>query len=197
MFETKKMLYSLSDEYEFFYMVIYLEGPANLCVPDLYFKDIRYEAFNSEFNIVLYEWNILHNMFNDVIYDIDGLIFLDPPDELNNNEYIDYIKNPIPLFIPSTNEPLTFCTYRLDKYFDITLNSLLKNGIKGPTIYMFNSDNYFERQKTPSWAYKSYVYSKLEPNKGLFIEIDDFQAKMIYENTKKAVYCVGSNKMYS
>lgn len=194
---TKNLLQPLSDKYEFVFMCVYLEGPLNTMTPDLFLRDIREVTLKSEIKIALYEWNIMHHSQESCLYDIDGVIFLDPPDERNTEDYIEYIKNPTPLFIPSTEKPLTFCTYRLVKYYDITLNSLLKQGIKSSKMHMFNSDDYFERQKTPSYLFKSYVYSKVEPDKKIFIESDDVQAYLIHENTKKAVFCTTTNKMYS
>ena len=194
---TKKLLEPLSYKYEFVFMCVYLEGTLKVMTPDFFLRDIREIALKTETKTALYEWNIMHNIQGACIYDVDGVIFLNPPKGLSHREYVNYIKNPVPLYIPSTSRKLTFCTYRLIKYYDITFSSLLKNGIKPKKLYMFESDSYAERKKTPSYIYKSHVYSELEPEKRLFIESNDTQAKLIYETTKKPVYCLTSNKMYS
>lgn len=193
--ETKNKLEQFKDKYEFVFMSVYLEGKCAYYFPDLYLRDIRNDiGFFS--GIVLYEWNILHHHYQEnVIYDLDGVIVLDPPDERDTESYVKYIYNPIPLFIPSTECELSICTYRLRIYYDITVKSLKKIGLKSPKIYMYNADKYEDR-KTPPYEYKSIVYCNDESKK-LFVESDDFQARKIYEITKKPVYCVSTNKMYS
>lgn len=195
LWETKKKLEQFSDKYEFVFMAVYLEGKCGYYFPDLYLRDVR-DGVGFLNNIVLYEWNILHHHYQDnVIYDLDGVIFIEPPDERDTQDYINYIKSPIPLFIPSTQSSITICTYRLKKYYDITINSLRNVGIYNPNLIMYQSDRYEDRI-IPSYEYKSEIYKKLE-NKTLFVESDDFQARKIYENTGKPVYCTDTNKMYA
>lgn len=193
--KTKDKLKVFNDKYEFVFMAVYLEGKCGYYFPDLYLRDVR-DGVGFVNDIVLYEWNILHHHYQDnVLYDLDGVIVLDPPDERNTESYIKYISDPTPLFIPSTERELSICTYRLSIYYNITLNSLKKIGLKSPKIYMYNAQKYEDR-KTPPYEYKSAVYT-YDESKKLFVESEDFQAKKIYEITKKPVYCVGSNKMYS
>ncbi len=192
--ETKNKLEQFNEVYEFVFMAVYLEGKCGKYFPDLYLRDVRN---NDGFikNIVLYEWNILHHHYQDkVIYDLDGVIFVEPPDERDTQSYVEYIKNPTPLFIPSTQVPITICTYRLRKYYDITVESLHNIGIDNPNIIMYNSEEYEDRVVSP-YEYKSYMYKNSE-DKLLFVESDDFQARKIYEITGKPVYCTDTNKMY-
>lgn len=177
-------------------MCIYLEGSCFIDKPDLYLCDIRNEALNSEIGIALYEWNIFSNpgIMNKTVFDLDGVICLDPPDEKNENEYIEYIKSPKTITIPTTDN-ITICTYRLVKYKDYTYNYLINIGLTNINLIMFNSDSYEERSKTPSYVYKSIVYDELKDYK-LFVESDDFQAQMIKKLTGKAVFCTTTNIMY-
>jgi uncharacterized HAD superfamily protein len=53
------------------------------------------------------------------MWDMDGIICKDPPDDKNTEEYEKYISEAIPMIIPTT--PIgAICTYRLEKYRDIT-----------------------------------------------------------------------------
>lgn len=83
-------------DFEFIFLVVYMEGSGIISQPDIYIKDIREEARKSEIGIVLYEWNLLSNpeIINKTIFDLDGVICVDPPDERNTEEYIKYVKKP-------------------------------------------------------------------------------------------------------
>ncbi len=197
--ETKKNRLKLSkfnNEYEFIFMCVYLEGSCMIDKPDLYLVDISKNVKNSGFGICLYEWNLFSNpgIMEKTIFDLDGVLCVEPPDERKIDEYVKYIDNPIPLIIP-TLDKITICTYRLIKYKEQTFKFLDSVGLTKKLVYMFNSDSYEERAKTPSWLYKSYVYNKLSDYK-LFVESDDQQAKEINRITKKPVFCLSTNKLY-
>ena len=197
--ETKKNRLKLdifNKQYEFIFMCIYLEGTCLIDKPDLYLMDIRQEALNSEIGIALYEWNIFHNpgIINKTIFDLDGVICADPPDERNTDKYIEYIKSPQTLLIPTVDK-ITICTYRLVKYKQETINYLNSIGLCNHNLIMFYSNSYEERSKTPSYLYKAAVYNKLTDFK-LFIESDDYQARKIKELTGKSVFCNTTNTMY-
>ena len=195
--KTSDSLQKFSDQYEFVFMCVYMEGSGKFFIPDLYFVDIRSKIKNQKLDIALYEWNIMnHHVSNKMVFDIDGVIFVDPPDERNTEQYVNYINNPIPLFVPATSAQLTLCTYRMRKYYEETVKSLEKVGIKNPIVHMYNCTKYEDRT-TPSYLFKSYVYSEVEKDKVLFVESEDFQAQKIHEITGKAVYCPTTNKMYS
>jgi uncharacterized HAD superfamily protein len=53
------------------------------------------------------------------LYDIDGVFCIEPPDERNEEEYLKYIANATPLFIPRTKLG-GIVTYRLSKNREIT-----------------------------------------------------------------------------
>jgi hypothetical protein len=96
-------------------MCVYLEGSASQVV-DFYLEDLR-SYINSNCPIVLYEWNIFqhHSHFMQAcLYDIDGVFCVEPPDERNEEEYLNYIANATPLFIPRTKLG-GIVTYRLSK----------------------------------------------------------------------------------
>lgn len=186
-------------DYEFIYCVIYLEGNSEHII-DLYFEDIRnYKALNF-CDCVIYEWNIFHHyppLMQRCLYDIDGVFCVEPPDERNEKEYLKYIKNAKPLFIPSS--PIGgIITYRLIKNKEITEKWLHNVGIKYNELIMFNANSWEERHNSgiTSEIYKGMFYKSSNVYQ-LFIESSNYQAKRIAEISNKPVYCVDTNKMYN
>lgn len=185
-------------EYEFIYMAAYLEGAGDKEI-DIYFEDVRQYTKGSQIPIVLYQWNIFHHypfIMQHCLYDIDGVLCCDPPDERSINEYEEYINNAIPLFIPKV--PIGgIVTYRLNKYRDITNNWFKQQGIKYGNMYMFNADSWEDRDKSgiSPEQFKSLIYKSL-PNMILFVESNDWQAQQIHKLSGKPVLCVESNKLY-
>ena len=101
-------------------MCIYLEGPAQNVV-DLYLEDLR-RFVDSTNKIVVYEWNIFQHHdshMSHFLFDIDGVFCVEPPDERNEKEYLEYIANATPMFIPRTRVG-GIVTYRLSKNREIT-----------------------------------------------------------------------------
>lgn len=194
--KNKAKLKNFNKEYDFIFLCVYLEGPSLICSPDLFLSDVRNMALKSEIGIVLYEWNIFSNpaIINKTIFDLDGVICVEPPDERDAEKYMEYIKSPQTLLIPTTDK-ITICTYRLVKYKSETMNYLKSIGLCDCDLFMFKSDSYEERSKIPSYLYKASVYTKLT-NFKLFVESDDFQARKIKEITGKSVFCNTTNTMY-
>ena len=184
-------------QYDFIYLAAYLEGKG-IDELDIYLEDVR-EYTKDTINIVLYEWNIFHHypfISQRCIYDIDGVFCIDPPDELKTEEYEKYIKNAIPLFIPTVSIG-KIVTYRLSKYMDITEKWLKEQGIRYNQLIMFKADSYKERYNSGvSSEYMKGTIYRDDNQSILFIESDDYQARMIHQISKKPVLCVSTNKLY-
>ena len=196
--KAQKQLEPFIEKYDFIYMAVYLEGPAKDAV-DINREDVR-KYTNGFKQVVLYEWNIFHHnedIMLNCIYDIDGVLCVNPPDERNEEEYLKYIKNAVPLFTPSVKVG-EILTYRLVKNEEITRKWLKDNGIEYGKLSMFNAQSWEERNAkgVPSEVMKG-VYYKNHKTARLFVESDDFQARRIFEISGKPVYCVESNKLYS
>lgn len=193
--ETKNKLSGLYN-IQFVYMCVYLEGYGADAV-DLYLEDVRKytENFTSD---VLYEWNIFHHnevLMNKCLYDIDGVLCVEPPDERDEKKYIEYIKNATPLFIP-TPKLGGIITYRLIKNKEITQKWLAENGITYNNIIMFNANSWEERNRSgiSPGEFKGDYYKNNDYK--LFVESSEHQAKIILEIANKPVYCVETNKIY-
>lgn len=195
--EVKNKLSKANDNLTFIYMCVYLEGWGEEAV-DLYLYDIR-EYTNNFTEIVIYEWNIFQhniNFMNTCLYDMDGVLCVDPPDERNEKEYLKYIKNAKPLFTPRTKIG-GIVTYRLIKNREVTQRWLFENGITYDKLTMFNANSWDERNKmniSPE-EFKGNFY-KINDKYKLFVESNDYQAKKISEISNKPVYCVETNKVY-
>ena len=84
---------------------------------DIYLEDVRKYTENFT-KFVIYEWNIMQHhppLMSKSLYDMDGVLCLDPPDERNTVLYEAYIRNAVLLFIPRTKIG-GVVTYRLTKY---------------------------------------------------------------------------------
>lgn len=173
---------------EFEFLAVYLEGPCDRDKPDIYLRDIREEAKGGPFGWALYEWNIFaHGRLTDrTLFDMDGVICVEPPDERDTEAYEAYIKKPTPLYVP-TGAFINVCTYRLEKYRDITEQSLRDMGIC-PVVHMASD------RITPAWKVKAEMYK--EQRWMLFVESSEWQARRIYEETGKPVFCVQTNELY-
>ena len=183
--------------FQFIYSCAYLEGTGERAV-DFYLEDVRMFT-NAKDSIVLYEWNIFQHhdaTMKKCLYDLDGVLCLDPPDERNEQNYINYIKNATPLFVPRSKIG-GIVTYRLIKNKEITEKWLHDNGVDYGELIMFDANTWGERDasgKTPE-MYKGEFY-KSHDNYTLFVESNDYQAQRIFEFSRKPVYCVETNKIY-
>ena len=189
---AKSLLKGLSKIYDITYMVVYKEGRST--EPDIWLEDISQYADP----IVLYEWNIFHhypNILKSCMYDIDGVLLPNPPDEMNEQQYLDFIKKAPPLF--TTSSPIgALVSYRLESRREITEAWLKENKIEYNELLLFPSSSYDERAKTayPS-EFKAKHYRRSTWAK-LFVESDDLQAREIARLSGKPVYCVESNRLY-
>lgn len=196
--ETKNKLAPFARKfgYEFVYLAVFLEGPNDGV--DIWLEDLR-RYTDGYTTFVLYEWNIFHHvpkLMGECIYDIDGVLCLDPPDERSGRPYLDYLPNAVPLFTPTVKVG-ELVTYRLEKYRDLTEWWLRNQGVTYGALTMFPAKSYDERAEmgiSPA-AFKADIY-RLRPWAKLFVESDDRQAREIHAITRRPVYSVETNKMY-
>ncbi|MEM9534227.1 MAG: phosphoribosyltransferase family protein [Cyanobacteria bacterium P01_A01_bin.3] len=144
----------------------------------------------------IFEWNIFHHSFvGESCIDIDGVLCSDPTKEQNDDgeKYIDFILNAPPKFLP-TGEIEALVTNRLEKYRPQTELWLAKHNIKYKKLIMLDLPSKEERQKSRAiFTHKSDYYKKSDNI--IFIESDISQAKVIHQETGKAVFCVDDNTL--
>lgn len=185
------------DKHELIYLCAYLEGDDGKKEVDIYLEDVR--KYTKQFPNVIYEWNVFHHyphIMMRFIYDFDGVFCQDPPDERNQEQYEQFIKNAKPLFVPSV--PIgKIVTYRLIKYEAETVEWMHKHGLQCNNMIMFNAQSFEERaQMNISPAQMKAAAYIIDQNAILFIESEDRQAQEIYNLSKKPVLCIESNKLY-
>jgi len=179
---------------EVLFCTIYAEGRDAKGMVDIYFEDI----WRPGEKMWLYEWNILHHYGKKTLssmWDIDGLLCKDPPDDRNQERYESYLPNAIPMIIPTTTVG-ALVTYRLEKYRIVTEHWLKKHGVEYGQLLMFDARDRDERNRTMSPArYKAGLYGAASWAK-LFIESEVRQAERIHELTGKPVFCYENGRMY-
>lgn len=196
--ECKEKLKPFEGDYEFIYLTIYFEGPSDVGKVDLYLEDTRI-GWAKEKDLVIFEWNVFHQILalsSSSMWDMDGVLCKNPPDDFYKDEYEKYIKDAEPLFIPSLQIG-EIVTYRINEYRDVTTVWLDKHGVKYKNLIMFNAKTREERNDSgmPSHVMKG-VYYKNSSWAKLFVESDDGQAHAINQISGKPVYCVESNRLY-
>lgn len=191
--ETRYKLSRFAGRYEFVFMVVYREGPCGAV--DFWLEDLRgYTGGDCPF--VLYEWNILHHVpriMSRCLYDMDGVLCVEPPDERDTEAYESYIENAVPLFA-TTSEIGEIVTYRLRKYEAATRRWLDGHGIRYGALTMYEASSPAQRAIGPA-QYKAEVYRQ-RGDAMLFVESSDRQAREIARLTGRPVYCVESNTLY-
>jgi len=192
--KARERLAPLADKYDIIYGCIYAEGQFSKELVDIYFEYI-WRPGEKQW---LYEWNILHHYEKKTkswMWDIDGLLCKDPPNDLNTNEYEAYLPNAIPMIIPTTFVG-ALVTYRLEKYRSVTEKWLKGHGIEYGDLKMFNASSREDRNRMESPArYKAYLYAKAQWAQ-LFVESEVRQAERIFQLTGKPVFCYANGKMY-
>lgn len=186
-------------QYNFIYTVVYAEKNANLV--DIYLEDVRLDTFqfgSFSDNMCFYEWNMLQHadiVLKHCLFDLDGVMCVDPPDEMEEEKYLEYIKNAIPLFTPRSHIG-GIVTYRLNKNREVTAEWLRSQNINYGVLAMFPGDKIEERNKISPSLFKASYY-KDHPEYQLFIESDEDQARSIAYLSGKPVLCIKTNKLYN
>ena len=188
----KEWQFPLSQDTELLICAVYAEGPDAKYKVDICLQD-NYNPADPDW---FYEWNILHHSKSDRhLWDIDGLLCKNPPDDHNTAAYEQYISNPVAMVIP-TYPVGGFVTYRLEKYRALTQDWLKRQGIKYKELVMFPSDDRDSRNMQMSPAvFKANIYRNL-PQYNLFVESDTKQAELICTLSDKPVYCYETGKLY-
>lgn len=193
--KVRGLLAPLADKYEITCGCVYVESEKAKQMVDFWFEDISRQGKEA----YLKEWNILHlfrNGMNRSMWDVDGLVCKDPPDDRNTAVYEAYLPNAVPMVIP-TNRIGAFVTYRLEKYRSVTEAWLKRHGIEYGQLLMFDAPDRDTRNTSISSArYKARIYREATWA-NLFYESDVRQAEKIHQLTGKPVFCYENGKLYN
>lgn len=192
--KARKRLAPLEGKYDIIYGCVYAEGKNTKQMVDLWLEDIWCEGEK----MWLYEWNVLHHYGKKTqlsMWDIDGLICKDPPDDRNTLVYEAYLPDAVPMVIPTTRIG-AFVTYRLERYRGVTEAWLHGHGIDYGELLMFNAPNRDIRNSMMSPAkYKAQLYRQATWAQ-LFMESDARQAERIFQLAGKPVWCYENGRVY-
>lgn len=181
-----------SEDWSIMFAAVYMEGAESKSMVDIYLQD-NYNPADPDW---FYEWNVLHHSKSDrCLWDIDGLLCKNPPDDHDTAAYQRYIINPVPMVIP-TYPVGGFITYRLNCYRSVTQDWLKRMGIKYKELFMFPGSDRDERnaKMSPS-IFKARMYAALSQY-SLLIESEEWQAEEIHIMSGKPVYCYENGKLY-
>lgn len=193
--EAKERLKDQEKKYNILYGCVYAEGPDSINKVDIFLEDTHEIALIDKF---MYEQNIFQHgakRSSWLMFDMDGVLCKNPPSDKYTEQYEEYIKNAIPMIVPS-NIIGAICTYRLEKYRDVTESWLKEHNIKFNRLYMFNApDRETRNEMCRPGVYKGEIYKNSHWAK-LFIESDPKQAEVIFEISGKPVLCYENGKFY-
>ena len=174
------------------YGCIYAEGEHATDFVDLYFEN-NYDPAVKPWH--LYEWNILHHgakLSEACMFDLDGVLCAEPPDERDTEHYENYIANATPLIVPTTKIG-AIVTYRCERYRKVTADWLKRHGVQYNELFMCQCEHH--RSSANAARYKAFGYEQAKWAL-LFVESDPAQAELIAKTTGKPVFCYSNGKMY-
>ena len=191
---AREKLKHLKGKYDFVFGCIYTDGRHAKKHVDIFFEDMLLTGEEK----FLYEWNVFGQRVKYALYsmwDIDGLLCKNPPNDRNTEEYEAYLPNAIPMVVP-TMRVGALVTYRLEKYRSVTEAWLKAYGIDYGELFMFPALDRLTRKKSASPAqYKAEIYGRAAWAK-IFYESDEKQAVRIHEMCGKPVFCYENGQMY-
>lgn len=179
MIEAKKRLAHISKQ-KIVYCAVYTAlGKQNLV--DIYFETCSPPR--------IFQWNMFHHPRYKICWDIDGVMCLDPTkDELSTDKkYKKFIENATPYILPKL--PVhAIITGRKEEFRKETEKWLKEHNIVYKTLIMRTDD-----RRTSDIKAEHYIKQKGD----LFIESCTWQAKEIAQKSKRQVFCVENEGVYS
>jgi hypoxanthine phosphoribosyltransferase len=147
----------------------------------------------------LFEWNFLNNDWTQrMMFDMDGVLCVDPPPEKDETAYVTYIANALPKYVPTF--PIGWiCTFRLETRREPTQLWLDSQQVQVKNQMIMSPYNTPEERRAgiANAQYKASVYLAAR-NLGciLFVESHDRIASEIYEIAKQPVLSIESMHLY-
>lgn len=191
---VRERLAPLASQYQFFFTTIYAESAGARDMVDICFEDTSHPGDQ----IFIKEWNALHlykRHTNVSMWDIDGLLCKDPPNDKDKAAYEAYLPNALPMILPTTRIG-ALVTFRIESYRAVTEQWLHRYGIDYGQLIMFPASSREQRnwlQKPADFKAEQY---RNAPWAKLFFESESKQAERIYLMTGKPVFCYENGRLY-
>jgi len=181
---------------EFIYMAIWAEGERGKNIIDLY---LEYYACPEPWIFHPSEWNIYHHdayWMNRILFDLDGVLCIDPPSDRNIKEYEAYLPKAMP-YHNVTGKIGGIITYRCECYRDVTEKWLKEQGIQYNKLIMAPFNCIEDRDRSlKSAIWKGEIFKK-DTNAVLYIESNDEEAQIINNVSGKPVLSAWKNVLYN
>ena len=147
----------------------------------------------------LFEWNFLNNAWTDqCMFDIDGVLCVDPPPERDEAAYVEYIANAIPKYVP-TFAVGWICTNRLHTRRAVTEEWFrrYKIDVKHAIVMQPYETAEERRKESPPAEFKGAAYRAASQHGCiLFIESHDRIAEEIAARSRKPVLSIESMTLF-
>ena len=172
-------------------------NPLAVKKPDIWAVDLAWPH--------LLEWNLFNSVLSpNMACDFDGILCRDclPGQDDDGKNYLDFINNAKPLYLPRKVPIPLIVTARIEKYRQPTMDWLSRHGIKVNRLVMHPAATLAERNRDNIAAYKARHFQawakthRASPPPLAFIESDDRQAQQIAAISKLMVICPGSGRVY-
>ena len=192
--KVRERLAPLAHRWQFLFAVIYAESANAKDMVDICFEDTSCQGDQ----IFIKEWNALHLYRRHTgisMWDIDGLLCKDPPNDRDKAAYEAYLPNAVPMILPTTRIG-AIVTFRIEAYRAVTEQWLKRYGIDYGQLIMFPADSREQRNRLQSPAdFKAQQYAAATWAK-MFFESEQKQAERIFQKTGKPVFCYENGKFY-
>lgn len=192
--KVRERLAPLSGQWQFIFAVIYAESAKAHGMADICFEDTSQPGERT----FVKEWNALHLYDYQTaasMWDIDGLLCKDPPNDRDKAAYEAYLPEALPMIIPTTRIG-ALVTFRIERYRAITEAWLRRYGVKYGQLVMFPADTREQRNRIMSPAdFKAQQYGAA-PWAKMFYESELRQAERIFQATGKPVFCYENGRFY-
>ena len=182
---------------EVVYATVYCNPRASLGKPDIHAVDLEWPH--------LLEWNLFNSVVSkSTAVDFDGILCHDcrPDQDDDGPNYLDFIRNAKPLYLPR-KEPLPLIvTARVEKYREETVKWLRRHGVRFNKLVMHPAASTRERERDNIPAYKARHFKEWArvhrptPGPTMFIESEDWQARQIAQLSGYMSVCPATAKVY-
>lgn len=153
------------------------------------------------------EWNVFNSILSPTMaLDFDGVLCRDcePWQDDDGHNYVEWMKNATPLYVPRRTEVPLVVTARIEKYRGVTEEWLDRYGIRVRQLIMHQAATLRERNRDDIAAYKARHFTAWAgglKKKGvgplMFVESDDRQAQRIGKISGMLCVCPHTGNVYS
>lgn len=173
-------------------------NPLAIVKPDIWAVDLPWAH--------LLEWNLFNSVLSpNMACDFDGILCRDchPREDDDGENYLNFINNAKPLYLPRKTPIPLIVTARIEKYRNQTEEWLRRHGVKWNKLIMHPAETLIERNRDNIAAFKAKHFNewairhKPTPPPLMFIESDPRQAREIHRISKKMVVSPHSGEVFS